>query len=115
MAKKIIYDNEEDILFMSKGRKVKSSVDIGDFIIDINSEGNICGLEILNATDNLNLTSSQLKEIQEASMNINYRPNFVSIILTLKLSKKEKEITIPLSLNHCHRSAKTEKLEFAAV
>ena len=43
--KRIDYDEEEDILFLSKGNKVKQSIDIGDFILDIDHKGNVTGIE----------------------------------------------------------------------
>ena len=41
---KIVYDEEEDILSLSKNRKVKASIDIGDFIIDIDHKGYVTGI-----------------------------------------------------------------------
>ena len=110
---KIIYDEEEDILFLSKGRKVKSSIDIGDFIIDVDSNGFISGIEILNASDNLKISEEQLKELEEASMSVTYKPNYVCIYLFMKFNKKEKDITIPLTVDLGHGSVRTEKTVFA--
>ncbi|MBN2052502.1 DUF2283 domain-containing protein [Candidatus Woesearchaeota archaeon] len=112
MAKKIIYDSEEDILSLTKGVKVKSSMDIGDFVIDIDHEGFISGIEILNASQNLGIEEEQLKTIEEASMNITYKPGHVLISLLLKSKRKEKEIAIPLTVD-LGRTAKTEKTRFA--
>src|SRR3989338_780496 len=91
----IIYDEEEDILFLSKkGKKVKASIDIGDFIIDVSTDGFVIGIEILNASKNLNLTERQLASLQEASMAVTYKPNYVFIYLSMKLKEKEKDIAI---------------------
>ena len=95
---KIDYDKEEDILFLSKGRKVKASIDIGDFIIDVGMDGFITGIEILNASENLKLSEKQLVSLQEASMLVTYKPNYVVIYLVMKLKEKEKDITIPLTV-----------------
>ena len=112
--KKIIYDAEEDILFLSKGRKVKASIDIGDFIIDIGIGGFVSGIEILNASENLKLQEEQLKGLQEASMAVTYKPDYVCIFLVMKFEGKEKDITIPLTVDLGHGSMKTEKISFAA-
>ncbi len=109
---KIIYDIEEDILSLSKGRKVKASIDIGDFIIDIDTEGFVSGIEILNASENLKLTEEQLKGIEKASMLITYKPNYVYIYLVMKIMDKDKEITIPLTVDLGHGQIRKEKINF---
>ena len=110
---KIIYDEEEDILFLSKGRKVKASIDIGDFIIDVDTNGFVSGIEILNASENLKLSENQLKGLQEASMVVTYKPNYVYIYLVMKLKEKEKDITIPLTIDLGHVSVRTQRTNFA--
>ena len=111
--KKIIYDDEEDILFISKGRKVKASIDIGEFIVDIDSSGFVSGIEILNASDNLKLSEKQLKELKRVSMAVTYKPNHVYIYLVMHFEEKEKDVTIPLTLDLGHGSLETKKTEFA--
>jgi uncharacterized protein YuzE len=111
--KKMMYDSEEDILSLSKGIKVKASIDIGDFIVDVDYSGFIVGIEILNASQNLRIREEQLKSLEQASMNITYKPNYVLITLLLKLKEKEKEIAIPLTVDLGHGSIKTEKTQFA--
>jgi uncharacterized protein YuzE len=110
---KISYDEEEDILLLSKGRKVKASIDIDDFIIDVDARGFITGIEILNASENLKVSPVQLKGIQEAAMIVNYKPNSVLISLVMKLKGKEKDITIPLTLDLGHSAASSERIDFA--
>jgi len=110
---KIDYDKEEDILFLSKGRKVKASIDIGDFIIDVGMDGFITGIEILNASENLKLSEKQLVSLQEASMLVTYKPNYVVIYLVMKLKEKEKDITIPLTVDLGHGSVRTQRANFA--
>ena len=110
---KIVYDDEEDILFLSKGRKVKASIDIGDFIIDVDINGFISGIEILNASENLKISEGQLKVLQEASMVVTYKPNYAYIYLVMKFKDKEKDITIPLTVDLGHGSVKTERTNFA--
>lgn len=107
------YDEEEDTLFLSKNRKVRASIDVGDFIIDIDTKGFVSGIEILNASENLKISESQLKKVQEASMFVTYKPNCVYICLVMKFKDKEKDITIPLTVDLGHGSIRTEKTQFA--
>ncbi len=111
---KMNYDNEEDILSLSKGRPVKASIDIGDFVIDVDHKGFITGVEILNASQNLHLTEKQLCTLKQASMSVTYKPNYVVIFLVMEFDNKEKEkLSIPLTVDLGHSSVTTEKARFA--
>ena len=61
--KTIDYDSVNDIFFISSGEKVKSSLDIGDFVLDVNHNNFICGIEIMNASENLEINKNILKNI----------------------------------------------------
>jgi len=111
---KMNYDSDEDILSLSRGRKVKASIEIGDFVIDVDTKGFITGIEILNASQNLGLKEDQLRRIQRASMSVKYKPNCVYIFLIMQLENKEKDITIPLTVDLGHGTLITEKANFAA-
>ena len=111
---KIKYDAEEDILVLSKGNKVKSSEDIGDFIIDIDHDRFITGIEILDASTTLGIDAEQLKNLKTASMKVTYKPDHALILLVLGFAHKEKDISIPLTLSLGHSSTKTESAKFAA-
>ena len=109
---KIRYDFEEDILCLSKGKKSLSSINIGDFVVDIDSRNLVCGIEILNASENLKITPKELQTIEEGSMLITYKPKEIYIHLILKLKEKEKDITIPLTVDLGHDEIKKEKTKF---
>jgi len=100
---KIIYDKEEDILYLSRGKSSKASVEVGDFIIDVDFRGFISAIEILNASENLNIDPKILEKINKTSMSIIYKPNYLYIVLVLNLEEKEKEIAIPLTINLGHK------------
>ena len=109
------YDAEEDILLLSKQKNVKASIDLGDFVIDVDSGGFITGIEILNASQNLGLKEERLKNLKEVSMNVTYKPNFVMITLLMQFGNQEKDIRIPLTVDLGHGSITTERTNFAAV
>ena len=54
--KTIDYDSENDIISISNGDKVKASLDIGDFVLDVNNDNLICGLEVMDASENLGVS-----------------------------------------------------------
>mgnify|MGYP000020447035 CR=1 FL=1 len=60
--KTIDYDSENDIFFISDGEKVKESLDVGDFILDVSHNNLICGIEVMDASENLGIDKNNLKE-----------------------------------------------------
>ena len=96
--KNIDYDYENDILKISKEGKIKASLDIGDFVLDVNFEGFISGIEILDASENLGISKEYLKEIKKASMAVTYKPGYVYVLLLLFFVKEDKEVRVPIPL-----------------
>ena len=99
--KEIDYDPENDIFFMSDGSKVKSSLDIGDFVVDVNFDNLVSGVEVMDASENLGISKDVLKSIKSIKMSVNYKTNNVYILLMILFQKENKEVNvqIPLSLS----------------
>lgn len=106
MAKKnnekiVSYDKEYDILFIHKGfapdEKFKGNLDVGDFIFDISTKGNIRGIEILNASQNIKSQEPQhwLEHIIDADFNSQVKPNGIILSLIVKTKKKTQ---VPLTV-----------------
>ena len=112
--KKIDYDSENDIFSISNGEKVKVSIDIGDFILDVNSKNFICGIEVMDASENLGINKNILKNIQNIKMSVTYKTNHVYVLLMMTFKKKNKEVNvpIPLTLDLGHRVPKREVLVY---
>lgn len=110
---KMNYDEEEDILSLSMERKIKASIDIGDFIIDIDHNDFVAGIEIINASKNLNILREQLENLKKVSMTITYKPNYVYILLIMKFEDKEKDVSIPLTIDLGHNEVTSENTQFA--
>lgn len=107
---KINYDAGENILVVSRGRKVKASIEVGDFIIDVDMDGFVSGIEILNASENLNISEEQLNGLQNVDMLVNYKPHYACIYLMMKFEQKGKErITIPLPVDLGHKALRAQR------
>ena len=61
----IDYDADNDIFFISDGEKVKASLDVGDFILDVSHKNLISGIEIMDASENLGINKDILKTMLE--------------------------------------------------
>ncbi|MFH1500432.1 MAG: DUF2283 domain-containing protein [archaeon] len=109
---KIIYDEEEDILNLSRGNPSKASIEVGDFILDIGFDGFVSSIEILNASENLNMCGKMLRNIEKACMNVIYKPNYLYVVLLFNFKEKEKEIAIPLTIDLGHREVQRQEVCF---
>lgn len=117
MAKKITtinYDLENDIFFLSNGEKVKTSLDIGDFVLDINHQNLICGIEIMDASENMGINKSFFKDVKNIKMSINYKTNNVYVLLMISFNKNKKDVNIqiPLTLKLGHKTPTKEILVY---
>lgn len=112
--KEIDYDFENDIFSISNNEQVKASLDIGDFILDVNYKNLISGIEIMDASENLGISKTDLQKIKTIKMSVNYKTNNVYVLLMITLKKQGKDINvqIPLTLNLGHKTPKQEILIF---
>lgn len=112
--KTIDYDSKNDIFFMSNGEKVKASLDIGDFVLDVSSNNLICGLEIMDASENLGIGKDVLNHIQNIKMSVTYKTNHVYVLLIMAFEREGKEVNIPipLTLNLGHKTPKKDMLVY---
>jgi len=90
------YDAEEDILFTKSGQKTESTIDVGDYIIDIDAEGNACDIEILNASQNLGVTPKSLKSISKYSLESSHRQDTIYMRLVLTCKDEKVVVAIPV-------------------
>ena len=104
MEEIIDYDEEDDILYYNKGHKAQDSLRINDFIVDFDSNNRIVGLEILNASENIEMLTGEkpdndeLNQIIEAEISVK-RNNKMAVITFLFLSEKageKKAMRIPI-------------------
>jgi uncharacterized protein YuzE len=112
--KTIDYDPDNDIFFISDGEKVKASLDIGDFVLDVNTNNFICGIEVMNASENLGISKEVLNNIKSMKMSVTYKTNHVYVLLMISFKKGDKEVNmpIPLTLDLGHKTPMQEVLVY---
>jgi len=101
---RVEYNLQEDILyiymdrFLSKGEHVYSdSVDLDGFIIDIDKDNHVIGLEILSASENLNVSKMALKFIKYGNLKTKIEKNRILISLSLQSLVRNKLQTLTLN------------------
>jgi uncharacterized protein YuzE len=110
---KLVYDHEEDVMLLATGRKCRHSIDIGDFLVDLDDAGSVTAVEIFDASTTLGLSEGQLSSVKDVSMTVRYKQDSICIFLVLNIKGKEKDITIPLAVDPGHNNIRTESARFA--
>lgn len=107
----IDYDDEFDDLFIYRqDKKSDISLNIADFVVDVQKNGTLTGIEIMKASDTLTqllskkITKEDLQKITDVKMNVLARENalYVSIIVNTKINGTTNQMTIPLVVPAIH-------------
>ena len=107
----IDYDDEFDDLFIYRqDTKSDISLNIADFVVDVQKNGTLTGIEIMKASNTLTqllskkVTKEELQKITDVKMNVSSRENalYVSIIVSTKLNGTASQMTIPLVVPAIH-------------
>lgn len=99
---KVNYDEENDILWVYSGEKVKDSLEVDRFVIDFSHEDKVVGVEIFSASEVISnlvlnkISKEMLSKIKEASISFYQSTElfYVVIGLVLAIDNKLKEIPI---------------------
>lgn len=98
---KFDYDKFNDLLYIYKeDSSVYANIVIGEFHIDIDKEGNIVGVEVLNASELLNeygVNKNLLINLKTVEMKVVVRDN--SLLMFLMLGSLVEEKSIPITMN----------------
>ena len=99
---KINYDEENDILWVYTGEKVKDSLEVDKFVIDFSHEDKVVGVEIFSASEVISnlvlnkITKEILSNIKEASLSFYQSKElfYVVIGLVLQIDNELREVPI---------------------
>ncbi len=104
MAKKVKvdYDEENDILWVYSGEKIKDSLEVDNFVIDFSHDDKVVGVEMFKASEVISnlvlskISKEMLSNIKEATLS--FYPSrellYVVVGLILTVDNKLKEIPI---------------------
>ena len=98
---KFNYDKENDLFYTYKeDSQVYSNVMIGDFHIEFNKNGEVIGVEVLNASDvfyEYQIPTAFLENIKEINIKIVIRNNLMLICLIINSMNQEKSAMITMN------------------
>lgn len=114
---KVVYDFAEDIFFARPiKRKYDSSMQIGNFIFDLNKKNNIVGFEILHASKLFGVPKLFLHDIKKGNIQINVSGKFILVQAQIQSLIRNSMKTSSLSVERIKPEYVNESnLQLAAV
>lgn len=95
------YKEDLDVLVVESSDydSYKSSVEFGNFVVDISHEGDVIGVEIIDASENTPLSREELSHITDAEIRVKYHNEYmvVAIFAYTDGSKNVLSSTVPLA------------------
>ncbi len=101
---KVSYDEENDVLWVHSGEKVKDSLEIDNFVIDFSHENKVVGVEILDASgiisklSQIDVSKDMLSEIKEASISFIQSKELFFIVVGLAAMIGDVPREIPIQV-----------------
>jgi len=88
MDKYVSYNDQSDIFCVHKGflsdEKFKGNMMVGDLVLDMSTKMRVRGIEILNASQFLNINDKLLNNLADANFDANIGKSSITISLILK-------------------------------
>ena len=72
------------------------SIDVANFVVDLDSEDCFLGLEIIGASERLPLTKKELSSIEDVEVVVTDDEESKMITITLKREEKETSLNLPV-------------------
>jgi len=94
----ILYQKEFDILQIKEEKKIKSGIRVGPFILDFSFDNKVIGIEILGASEILNMKEKDLSSIRDAKIKNIIRQDAILIIIKLLMKKQDVQKEIPIAI-----------------
>ncbi|MFB6292049.1 MAG: hypothetical protein ABEI58_01495 [Candidatus Nanohaloarchaea archaeon] len=93
----MITDYKEDIDVLTVEREdyddYSESIEMGGFVLDIDSESGFLGLEIIDASQKTSMTREELRNIKDVELEMEKDKDYFRVQLRLKSEKGESRIT----------------------
>jgi uncharacterized protein YuzE len=92
------YHKKDDIAVFEYGDydAYERSIDVANFVVDINSEGDFLGLEVIGASERLPLTKEELSNIEDIEIVVKDDEESMMVTITLRRDEKETSLNLPM-------------------
>ena len=107
---KIDYDYKEDAIFFynvspNEGHEYVKSHDIDGLIIDLDSHDHVVAIELLDASEKLNVSKAMLMEIKGGKFSAKVNKKLIKLAFFLTMVQRNKERIATLNLERLNREA----------
>jgi len=105
---KILYDKNEDMLYVYSGKHPKFSLEVNNLVLDISSRGQVVGIEILDASKFLGISKKMLAAIKEAKISSISRGMYLFVRVVMVMADSREVITpivVPLAREEIKKEA----------
>ncbi len=89
------YNDDIDVLVIEEEEyeDFDQSLELGGFVLDLDTDGDFLGLEIIDATQKLPLTAEDLDSIDEVNVTVDQDENLLRIQIELVIDGQRSTIT----------------------
>ena len=85
------YDNSNDILFFKvKDREYNHSIELEDFVLDVDKEGYITGIQIFGASKMFNVDKDTLRNVQKWEFKVRTEGKVISVQLMFEMLRRNQ-------------------------
>lgn len=105
MDEELSYDSEEDILYYNRGEAVQDSLDIGNVFVEFSGDGEIVGIEVLDASDFISdftgeeFSSEDLENVLDAKIKVIRKGEFAIVALHFVIEKDGEQMRESVGVN----------------
>lgn len=93
------YHEKDDIAVFEHGDydSYERSIDVANFVVDLNEEGEFLGLEVIGASERIPLTKKQLSNVEDVKINVQEDGENKMITITMKQGREKTSLSLPVT------------------
>lgn len=92
------YHRKDDVLVVQKDSydNYGRSVEVANFVLDFDTDGNFLGLEVLGASERLPLSSEELEEVEKAEIEVVGEEENSMITVLITRGQEKTSLNLPV-------------------
>lgn len=92
------YHEEDDIAVFEHGDydEYERSIDVANFVVDLDADGDFLGLEIIGASERLPLEKKELSDVEDVEIVVKEDGDSMMVTITLRRGEKETSLNLPM-------------------
>lgn len=93
------YHEKDDIAVFEYGdySEYERSVDIANFVVDLDEDGNFLGLEVIGASERLPLTKDELTEVDDVEIEVRNDEGSMMVSIIMTQDNERTSLNLPVT------------------